>query len=172
MEIQTGQLYDLLKELSDANVKFVVCGGVACVLQGVERSTYDIDLSVSFDSDNLNKLIDITKKFGLKPRIPEPVENLLDEKKRGDWIEKKGALVYTFVSNSGPLQIDIFLSYPKTYDELKENADIVKIENFEFLVSSIEDLLTAKKLITPLRDKDSIDIKELTNILSEKNKNK
>lgn len=90
-------------------MKFVICGGVACVLHGVERATYDIDLSVSFERSNLEKIIEVTKKFDLMPRIPEPVENLFDESKRNEWFEKKGALVYTFISNNSPLQPDIYM---------------------------------------------------------------
>jgi predicted nucleotidyltransferase len=168
MESRKDQLYELLRELAGSSVKFVVCGGVACVLHGVERNTYDLDLSVSLEKENLQKLINVTKKFKLVPRIPEPVGNLLNEKIRKEWIDKKGALVYTFVSPSGPLQIDIFLSYPKSYEDLIKNADKVKIEGFEFLISSKEDLLAAKKIIEPLRDKDIQDIKELTKLISEK----
>ena len=163
-------LFNLLKELSKADVKYVICGGVACVLHGVERATYDIDLSVSLEKSNLEKIIEVTKKFGLKPRIPEPVENLFNESKRKEWFENKGALVYTFVSNNTPLQLDIFLSYPKSYEELFENSEEINIDNVKVTVSSINDLLFAKKLIEPLRDKDIIDLKELERIKTEKNK--
>jgi len=163
-------LFNLLKELSKADVKYVICGGVACVLHGVERATYDIDLSVSLEKSNLEKIIEVTKKFGLKPRIPEPVENLFNESKRKEWFENKGALVYTFVSNNTPLQLDIFLSYPKSYEELFENSEEINIDNVKVTVSSINDLLFVKKLIEPLRDKDIIDLKELERIKTEKNK--
>jgi hypothetical protein len=160
----SDQLFDLLKELSNANLKFVVCGGVACVLHGVERATYDIDISVDMKKNNLEKLITVAKKFNLIPRIPEPVENLLDDKKRQEWKEKKGALVYTFVSGTGPLQMDIFLDYPKSYSELLKKAEIIKIDNIDILISSKEDLIFAKESIIPLRDKDMLDIKELKNL--------
>lgn len=163
-------LFDLLKALSKANVQYVICGGVACVLHGVERATYDVDLSVSFDICNLEKIIEVAKKFNLKPRIPEPVEFLFDEKKRKEWFEKKGALVYTFVSEKTPLQLDIFLSYPKTYEELFENSDEINIDDVKVKVTSITDLLFVKKLINPLRDKDILDIKELEKIYEQKNK--
>lgn len=163
-------LFDLLKELSAAEVKYVICGGVACVLHGVERSTYDIDLSVSFDKSNLEKIISVTRKFGLKPRIPEPVENLFDENIRKEWYEKKNALVYTFVSSNSPLQLDIFLNYPRTYEELTENAHLIVIDNISINVSSPEDLLFVKKLINPLRDKDITDIKELEKIIGKSKK--
>ncbi len=162
-------LFDLLKELSKAKVQYVICGGVACVLHGVERATYDIDLSVSFDKSNLEKIIDVTGKFGLMPRIPEPVEHLLDENKRKQWVEKKNALVYTFVSDNNPLQLDIFLSYPISFEDLLKDSEEIIIEDIKMKVSSIKDLLSVKKLIEPLRDKDKIDIKELERIRSKKN---
>ncbi|MEO8211418.1 MAG: nucleotidyl transferase AbiEii/AbiGii toxin family protein [bacterium] len=165
-----GNLFELLKELSKADVQYVICGGVACVLHGVERATYDIDLSVSFDKSNLEKIIEVAKKFNLKPRIPEPVESLFDEEKRKDWFEKKGALVYTFVSDKTPLQLDIFLSYPKSYEELFVNSDEINIHGVKVKISSISDLLFVKKLISPLRDKDILDIKELEKIYEQKNK--
>jgi hypothetical protein len=165
--VQEDKLYELLGELAKLSVKFVVCGGVACVIHGVERSTYDLDLSVSLDKENLKKIIDVAKKFNLIPRIPEPVENLLDEKIRENWIKNKSALVYTFISSAGPLQLDIFLSYPKSFEELYKNGEIVKIDDFEFLVSSKSDLIFAKEAIEPLRDKDKQDIKELKRLIND-----
>ena len=163
-------LFNLIKELSKADIKYIVCGGVACVLQGVERATYDLDISVSFEENNLRKLIEVMKNSKLIPRIPEPVENLLDENRRKEWFEKKGALVYTFLSGKTPLQLDVFLNYPRTYDELFKNSDELEIDNVKFKVSSIEDLLFVKRMIDPTRDKDLTDIKELEKIYGEKNK--
>ena len=163
-------LFDLLKELSAAEVKYVICGGVACVLHGVERATFDIDLSVSFEKSNLEKILLVARKFGLKPRIPEPVENLLDEIKRKEWYEKKNALVYTFVSDNSPLQLDIFLQYPMSFEELTENSKLIIIDNVSMNVSSPEDLLFVKKLINPLRDKDITDIKALEEIIGKRKK--
>lgn len=163
-------LVSLLKELSKAKINFVVCGGVACVLHGVERATYDLDVLVSLERDNLMKVVDVAGKFDLMPRIPEPVENLFDEHKRQIWLKEKGALVYTFLSGNSPLQLDIFLSYPKTYDELFSNSEEIVLEDVTIRISSIEDLIFVKKHIEPLRDKDIIDIKELERIYDNKNK--
>ena len=46
MEKSLDSLFSLLKELAGVSVHYVVCGGVACVLQGVERSTYDLDIEL------------------------------------------------------------------------------------------------------------------------------
>lgn len=42
----TNHLKELLLALAHANVRFIVCGGVAVVLHGVERMTLDLDVSV------------------------------------------------------------------------------------------------------------------------------
>ncbi|MBK7253526.1 MAG: hypothetical protein IPI04_06330 [Ignavibacteria bacterium] len=118
----------------------------------------------------MEKILLVARKFGLKPRIPEPVENLLDEIKRKEWYEKKNALVYTFVSDNSPLQLDIFLQYPMSFEELTENSKLIIIDNVSMNVSSPEDLLFVKKLINPLRDKDITDIKALEEIIGKRKK--
>jgi hypothetical protein len=127
----SSDLLKLIEEFQINNVKFIVCGGIACVLHGVERATVDIDLSVEMKTKNLKKIIEISKRTGLKPRIPEPVENLLDEKIRKKWINEKGALTYTFISEKTPLQVDIFFDYPKSYEELLIDCDIFDIEGIK-----------------------------------------
>ena len=169
MNIVEKNLLELVKALAENHVKFVICGGIACVMHGVERNTFDVDISVQMDSENLHKIQQIARKFDLYPRIPEPPENLLDESVRKNWIENKGALVYTFISGNSPLQMDIFLSYPKTYEELISKADKVIIDDLEIPISSIDDLIYAKNQIEPIRDKDKSDIAELKKLNESKN---
>jgi len=168
----SDRLFALMKELNNSSLKFVICGGVACLLQGIDKSTLDIDISVDFEKENLKKLIRIAKKFNLVPRNPEPLENLLDDKKRKEWINKKNAMVYTLSSLDSPLQMDIFLQFNKTYEELLKNADLIKIDEYEFFVSSKEDLLESKKKIKPKREKDNTDIIELKRLINEEKRKK
>jgi hypothetical protein len=163
-------LFELTKELTKEGVNFVICGGVACVLQGVERATYDLDIAVSFERKNIERLIRSAKRCSLIPRIPEPPEKLLDERQRKLWMDKKGAVVYTFAANDSPLQLDIFLSELVPYDELKKNANIFEIEGMKLFVCSKKHLIDLKKLIQPLRDKDIQDIKELERLIDEEGK--
>jgi hypothetical protein len=164
-----NDLFDLLKALSKAEIKFVVCGGVACVLHGVERATYDLDISVDFDKSNLEKIINLAKEFGLSPRIPEPVEKLYEEENRNRWVAEKNALVYTFVAERSPIQLDIFLSYPLNFEELMKNSETIYLDEVNVNVSSVKDLLYAKEFIKPARDKDLIDIKELKKLNEQTN---
>ena len=164
MSSVSNNIWDLLVTLSENKVEFVVCGGVACFLHGVERATYDLDISISVKSENINKIIETARALGLKPRIPEPIENLLDPVKRDNWIKDKGALVYTLIVPGSIIQLDIFLTYPKTFEELKLNSVNMHIKGINIAVSSIDDLIYAKSMVTPLRKKDEDDIAVLKKI--------
>jgi hypothetical protein len=152
---------ELIGKLAENDVRFVICGGVAAFLHGIERATYDLDISISMETKNIEKLIKSAKDLGLYPRIPEPIENILSAEKRKEWIEKKDAVVYTLISGDSLKQIDILLNYYKTFDQLNENAIKMNIYGHDVLVSSIDDLIDAKLKIKPLREKDETDINEL-----------
>ena len=63
-------LKEMLVTLADAGVEFVVGGGVACVLHGVERVTLDLDIAVQMNSPNLDRLIGAVERLNLQPRVP------------------------------------------------------------------------------------------------------
>ncbi len=158
-------LFEVIRAFVESGVDFVVCGGVACVLHGSERTTFDIDLYARLDRENLDRVILTARKLGLSPRIPEPIEHLTDEGKRRDWVEKKNALVYTLIDQEGFIQVDLLLSYPIDYSRLESNADRFEIDGARFLVSSKEDLIEVKQAVVPPREKDLQDIRALQDLI-------
>lgn len=167
-----NHLEEILVELKTRNIKFIVCGGVAAVLHGVERMTMDIDISLDLDNTNLKKFLHVIKKMNLKPRVPIPAESILDPEKRKKMIEEKGALVFTFIDPDKPFrQIDIFLEEDKSYKQLHDYIEKINIGGTEINILSIEKLIEMKKDIDPPRGKDLLDIKELELILKQKNSN-
>lgn len=149
----------------DHEVRFVVCGGVACFLQGVERTTVDLDIAVELTDENLSRVIAVARDLGLQPRIPEPLEAILDGERRRMWIEEKGARVFTLLSPNSPVQLDVFLTYPIPYGELKAGADRMEIGEREVLVSARRDLLRAKQAVNPPRRIDVRDIEDLKELI-------
>ncbi len=73
-------LWGIILAIADANVDFVIGGGVACVLQGVERFTMDLDIAIDLTQDNLRRFAAaaVMKDQRLTPRIPMPPEILID----------------------------------------------------------------------------------------------
>jgi predicted nucleotidyltransferase len=164
-----SHLKTILTTLSKNRVKFVVCGGVALVLHGIERVTMDIDISVPMDSENLQGLISTLKELGMTPRAPIPAESLLDPEKRKIMTEEKGALVFTFIDTKNPYkQVDIFLGKDDLYAYLVKDAVAVPIQGTMINIISIEDLINMKKEIKPPRGKDIHDINELQKLLKAK----
>jgi hypothetical protein len=88
-EVMQNHLKDILQELTERGVQFVVCGGVAVVLHGVERMTLDLDLVVDMSRENLQRLIDAMRALNLTPRVPVPPEDLLSPEKVRIMIEEK-----------------------------------------------------------------------------------
>jgi hypothetical protein len=156
-----GEYGRALTALARHNVEFVICGGLACFLHGSSRNTRDIDLAVRLERDNLGRLIEAAKELGLKPRIPEPLEAIMDDQRRAEWLHMKNALVFTIVSLESPLQIDVFLSYPIAFEELLRKADAVTIDDVTFRISSKQHLIQAKRMVQPPRFEDEFDIKFL-----------
>lgn len=151
--------------LADANVRFVVCGGVACVLQGVARTTQDLDVRVALETADLEALLRVARTLELRPRIPEPLEAILDAERRRVWVEEKHAIVYTLVSPRGAFSLDVFLTYPLSFEELADDADSFDIEGRNVLVSSKRHLILAKSSVTPPRKVDLRDIEDLEELL-------
>ena len=156
-----------LVALVDAGVEFVVCGGVACVLHGVQRSTHDLDLRVALTDANLARLVGVARSLDLRPRIPEPLDALMDAERRRVWVEEKNAVVYTLLVASGVFALDVFLVYPVSFDELWARADRFVVGGRPVRVSSKPDLITAKRAVQPPRRQDVRDIEDLTELLDE-----
>ena len=103
-------LREILENLVEQDVKFIICGGVAAVLHGVERMTIDLDISLDLEYTHLEKFLFFIKKMNFVPRVAIPANSILDPLKRKMMVEEKNALVFTFIDPDKPYrQIDIFL---------------------------------------------------------------
>lgn len=165
-------LVEILNKLNKANVKFLIAGGVAVVLHGVERLTMDIDTSISFEKDNVEKFLKVMTDLGLTPRLPMPAETLLDDEKMKIMCEEKNALVFTFIHPENPTkQIDVFLDENLKYENLIDSCIDMKLDSGNLKVLSKEKLVELKLKVDPMRDKDMFDIKELQKLINNEQKN-
>jgi hypothetical protein len=158
-------LIETLCVLADRQVEFVVAGGVAMVLHGVERMTLDLDIAVSLDQENLYRFLAALTQLGLVPRAPLPAETILDQARIENVILEKNALVFTFWSPSEPYkQVDMFLTKENSFDDLISDAHAVWIKGRHIWVASRRKLIEMKSRVQPIREKDETDIRELRRI--------
>lgn len=163
---QKSHLTDILVTLSKSGVDFIVCGGVALVLQGVERLTMDIDLSVDMTTGNLKKFLAAMQRLHLRPRAPVPAQALLDAETRHMLVQEKNALVFTFYDPDNPFrQVDLCIADHLSFEALKGDADAIAIENQTIKVLSRAKLLELKQAVEPPREKDLFDIQMLRKLL-------
>jgi hypothetical protein len=153
---------DILTTLAAEGVRFVVAGGVAVVLHGVERLTMDIDVAVEMTPENLQSFLGVMRDLGLRPRVPVPPEILLDPAGVARMVQEKGAVVFTFVDPQNPLkQVDVFLAPHLAYPLLVADSLQLELCGHRIRIASIAKLLELKRQVEPPRSKDLHDIAEL-----------
>jgi hypothetical protein len=169
---QESHLVEILCTLSDHHVDFVVAGGVAMVLHGVERTTLDLDVAVSLEPENLRRFLQALASLRLVPRAPVPAEIILDQQRIAELIREKNALVFTFWSPQEPYrQIDLFLTRENSFDDLVADAYLLEIRSRVIRVASRSKLIEMKSRVRPIREKDMSDIRALTELEAKERQN-
>ena len=153
-------LYEkILTELEKNNIKYMAIGGVAVNLYGHQRFTKDLDIMVSFEKENMDKFIEITKKLGLKPRVPVDVEELADKDKREFWKKEKNMKVFSFYNPNDDFEIiDIMIQDDLDFDESYLQKQILSDGKISVSVISIDDLIKLKEIANRPRDRDDIEV--------------
>jgi len=157
-----GPYEEILHALASKGVEFIVGGGVACVLHGVERVTMDVDVSVHMRPDNLTRFLQVMADLGLKPRVPINPGALLDPAVVRMMVEEKHALVFSFLDPDRPIRhVDMFLRADLSYESLLPDSDWIELGADKIRIINRRRLLAIKLAIQPPRAKDALDIEYL-----------
>ena len=137
---------NIFKELNKQKIDYLVVGGLAVNFHGVPRMTYDIDLMIMLQSENISKLVVKLTEWGYRPKVPINPMELADEAKRNFWIQEKGMKALNFYSEKLPIgEIDIVFDSPIPYYELKSRVVMIELEREKIPTISIHDLITLKQ---------------------------
>lgn len=157
---------ELFNTLKKERVKYMVAGGIAVNLYGIERATADIDIVVKLDKNNISRFVNAAKKLGLKPRIPVRLDDFVDERKREAWITEKGLRVFSLYEPNTPFfLLDIFVAVPFDFDEVYRRRSRMKLEDIIIPVIPIQELIKMKG--NTGRPQDAADVYYLEKILEE-----
>jgi predicted nucleotidyltransferase len=154
----------IFKEMNKLGIDYLVIGGLAVNFHGVPRMTYDIDLMVLLESENILKLVTKLTQWGYKPKIPIDPRDLADETRRSSWICEKGMKAVNFYSETLSIgEIDILIETPISYEELKSRAIRVELKDEKIPTVSIHDLIELK--LRAGRKQDLADVEHLRMVL-------
>ncbi|MEK6622610.1 MAG: hypothetical protein AABZ13_09015, partial [Planctomycetota bacterium] len=88
--------FEVFNAFYQEKVQYLVVGGLAVNLHGVPRVTYDIDIIISTDRNNVLKLNRTLKNLGYVPRLPISPDDMADEKILKDWTENRNMKAFSF----------------------------------------------------------------------------
>ena len=138
----------VLVALADANVDFVVIGGVAGASHGSAFATFDLDIAYARDRDNLERLTTVLHSLAATLRgAPAEVPFILDAK------TLENGANFTFTTNFGPLDIVAEPAGAPAYRQLLENATTITIQGRSLRVASLDHLIAMKEAAGRPKDK-------------------
>ena len=124
-------LKDVFSSLQRHKVRYVVIGGIAAVLHGVPRATFDLDILIDTNTDNARKLLDALLEAKLGTAAMTTPEELLSQE------------ITIFKDR---VRIDVQTSTPGLkFEEAWEHRETMDYQNQKFYVASKEDLIASKK---------------------------
>jgi predicted nucleotidyltransferase len=146
---------ELLRRLAEAEIEFVVVGGLALNAWGVVRGTKDVDVVVATDTENLKRVAEVAVAAGGHVQqgdallgTPFSIAAALTDGKQ-----------VAFETDLGRLDVIQGLDGVPSFGELQSRAAKAEILGSEILVCSREDLRAMKRAAG--RTRDLADIEDL-----------
>jgi hypothetical protein len=138
----------LLERLADAEIDFVVIGGVAGGAHGSSYPTFDLDIAYRRDRSNIEKLVGLLRDLGATLRgAPPGLPFQLDAKT----IENGSH--FTFATDYGSFDLLSDPAGAPRYDVLKATATKGDIRGRTVLFASLDHLIAMKEASGRTKDK-------------------
>jgi hypothetical protein len=146
----------ILEGLLKADIKFILVGGLAAVVQGSPVTTMDVDIVHNRSSENISKLFAFLKSIDATYRRP-------DDKVIGPNEEDiSGMGHFLFTTRFGPLDVLAFIEQGKAYEDLLEHTVEIEFRSHIIRVLNLKTLVELKKASRDPKDKQRLIVLEET----------
>lgn len=149
------RLRELLERLTEADVRFVLVGGLAVIAWGHVRATQDVDIVPDPDQENLERLAVLLESLDGRVEVeggllkPSAIRTFLTVGDR------------TLVSTRlGPLDVLQGLPQVPPFERLDAEAERVDLDGVTVKICSFDALLEMKRASERARDRDDLDALE------------
>ncbi len=151
-----ADLSSILEGLIKANVKFILVGGLAAVVQGAPVTTMDVDIVHDRSPENIAKLFAFLKSIAAIYRRPD---DKVIEPKVEDFLGMGHAL---FTTRLGPLDVLAVIEEGKTYEDLLKHSVEIEFRGHTIRVLDLKMLIELKKTSKDPKDKQRLPVLEET----------
>ena len=140
-----NRLQGVFRSFQRNDVRYVVIGGIAAVLHGVPRATFDLDILIEATQENAQRLLDALAEAGLGTAILTSAEDIV---------------AHELTIFNDYVRIDVQTSTPGLeFEKAWTNREVMEYAGQQFYVVSKEDLLRSKRAAG--RDVDLADVRLL-----------
>jgi Nucleotidyl transferase AbiEii toxin, Type IV TA system len=140
----------ILRALTARGVDFVVIGGIAAVLHGSARNTFDLDICFATDPANLDALGEVLVALGARLRGVEDVPFVPDA------ATLRRMEVLTLSTDAGDLDVLARPAGAPRFDALRRHADRLDLGGFSVRVASVDDLIAMKSAAGRPKDRETV----------------
>lgn len=136
----------LFHALNRKKVRYLLAGGIAVNLYGIERATADIDIIVDLEDGNLQRFINVVKEMGFKPKVPVMLEDFMKREKRDEWVKEKGMMVFSLFDPKDPFfLLDVFVEMPFDFEQVYKERRKMMAEKITISVIPLQTLIEMKE---------------------------
>jgi predicted nucleotidyltransferase len=154
-----ARLDELFQRLCDADVDFVIVGGLAATLHGSAMVTQDIDVCAILTAESVSKLRETLRDLSPAHRLTSPRQSFLDH------ADIDATLKNLYLQTSlGPLDVLSSILGVGDFERVRANSIEIQVFGRRCRLMSVEDLILSKETLA--RDKDLMTAKELRSILA------
>jgi predicted nucleotidyltransferase len=144
---------ELFKKLSNNNIRYLICGGLAVNIYGIPRMTADIDILLDFTEENLDRFETTIKLLKYQSMIPL----FVSKKERQKAIQEKNLIAYSyFNSQNNYLNLDVLIDVPFAFEELWAMKEERVVDGTVIYIVSVEHLIKLKQYANRKQDIDDV----------------
>jgi len=142
-----NRLRDVFASFQKHNVRYVVIGGIAAVLHGVPRATFDLDILIEATPDNARRLLDALLEANLGTASLTSAGELL---------------AHEITIFKDRVRIDVQTATPGLrFDDAWQNRETMEYQGQSFYVVSRDDLIASKRASGRKIDLEDVRLLEL-----------
>lgn len=147
----------MLAALHEADVRFVLIGGMAAVLHGDVGVTVDLDIAPARDPDNLDRLAAALRSLDARIRLDEAPESLPFDCSAGFLRNLGPDALLNLTTRAGALDLSFTPTGTGGYPDLKRDAVAMEAaDGVSVLVASLADVIRSKNAADREKDRQAL----------------